>query len=44
MADCSNDASTSATFSGKFHDLSDIIIGSPVRWDFFFLGKPIVDG
>lgn len=34
MADCSNDASTATTFSGKFHELSDIIIGSPVWWEF----------
>ena len=34
MADCSNDASTATTFSGKFHELSDIIIGSPVWWQF----------
>ena len=27
MATCSNDSSTFSTYSGKFHELSDIIIG-----------------
>eukprot|EP00435_Cladocopium_sp_Y103_P002712 s2131_g1.t1 len=38
MADCSNEASTPATFSGKFHELSDIIIGVLVMniFDMFF--------
>lgn len=38
MADCSNEASTPATFSAKFHELSDIIIGVLVMniFDMFF--------
>ena len=36
MADCSNEASTPATFSAKFHELSDIIIGA---WEDLELAK-----
>jgi len=42
MADCSNDASTATTFSGKFHELSDIIIGVLVMniFDMMFGEEP----
>ncbi|CAL1167347.1 unnamed protein product [Cladocopium goreaui] len=45
MADCSNEASTPATFSGKFHELSDIIIGALEKiWDVRCLKSPAVMG